>query len=335
MNFSEPVKNNFVSPSDFVITNTNSSVSVSNIELKISVSTIAGNGTDDDIDGLLANARFDGLNDTIALPNGDLLVLDSGNKKIKRVNSTHVSTVFDLNNTIIGVPSSFTRDQDGSIYVTSPSGIYKILPDGSISTIPTITPPSGGIDIGLNGSLYVSVNNSRDSHEINPNDGSFIEIFNFEDRFGRRGPVDIAKIPGGTVYVSLPTLTVVGTTIPIQSSVYAGNFSLYAGEFVRGESRDSAPSVRGWFHAPYSLALSTSGILYVADETEGNIRQVPSYLLIQTLAGSTETGYMDGDGAAARFEGGSGIDVGPERYNLCRRQKQQRTATNRTIQLFL
>ena len=87
---------------------------------------------------------------------------------------------------------------------------------------------------------------------------------------------------------------------------------IYAGQRYRVASVDSTPTQKGYFNAPYSITLSTSGILYVADETEGNIRQVPSYLLIQTLAGSTETGYMDGDGAAARFEGGSGIDIGPD-----------------------
>ena len=133
LTFSEPVKNNFVNASDFVISNATDSVSGSNVDMRVDVSTLAGDGTRGDTVGKLASATFDRLNDTLVLPNGTILVLDRDNYKIKRVNSTHVGTVFDLNNTIIGTPNSIAQDQTGSIYVTSSAGIFKIFPDGVIA----------------------------------------------------------------------------------------------------------------------------------------------------------------------------------------------------------
>ena len=204
--FSEPVKNNFIAASDFIITNI-ANVSVISIDKRIYASTIAGNGTRGDTVGERSSATFDGLNDTIVLPDGDLLVLDRGNNKIKRVNSTHVSTAFDLGDTNIGHPNSFARGQDGLIYFTTPMGVYKLLPNELIRTVLTVDNPNG-IDVGFDGLLYVSVNNSRDAAVINPNDGSFTELFPTHD--DRSVSVGIATLPNGSSYVSVTGFSSVG-----------------------------------------------------------------------------------------------------------------------------
>ena len=62
------------------------------------------------------------------------------------------------------------------------------------------------------------------------------------------------------------------------------------------------------FNLPNSVAVDSSGNVYVADFNNNRIRKIDSAGVVTTLAGST-SGYMDGTGTAAKFSGPSGVAV--------------------------
>ena len=62
------------------------------------------------------------------------------------------------------------------------------------------------------------------------------------------------------------------------------------------------------FYTPVSIALDSTGNLYVADSTDNTIRKITPAGVLTTLAGSShEVGTADGTGAAARFTNPSGV----------------------------
>ncbi len=109
----------------------------------------------------------------------------------------------------------------------------------------------------------------------------------------------VATNTSGNTASSAASLTVViGTTI----STFAGS----AGSFGSTDGAGSAAR----FNAPSSVAIDSSGNVYVADTSNNVIRKVTSAGVVTTLAGTAgSNGNADGLGAAARFNGPSGIAV--------------------------
>ncbi|MDI1302607.1 MAG: hypothetical protein PSX71_11935 [bacterium] len=63
------------------------------------------------------------------------------------------------------------------------------------------------------------------------------------------------------------------------------------------------------FNHPFALAIDSSDNVYVADTDNNMIRKITPVGVVTTLAGSTEGGYVDAIGAAARFRMPEGIAV--------------------------
>ena len=73
------------------------------------------------------------------------------------------------------------------------------------------------------------------------------------------------------------------------------------------------PATTARFRAPLGLAQDATGVLYVADTGNHLIRKVALDGTVTTLAGATGvSGFVDGSGAAARFDTPMGITVGPD-----------------------
>lgn len=112
------------------------------------VTTIAGNGLRDSIDGAGTSASFDIPSGITIDSNNNLYVADTGNNKIRKVTPAGVVTTVagsGLQGTTDGVgtsasfkgPHGITVDNNGNLYVTDTSNglIRKITPTGVVSTI--------------------------------------------------------------------------------------------------------------------------------------------------------------------------------------------------------
>ncbi|MGH3579458.1 MAG: hypothetical protein ACRDU0_18125, partial [Mycobacterium sp.] len=61
------------------------------------------------------------------------------------------------------------------------------------------------------------------------------------------------------------------------------------------------------FREPAGIAVDTAGIIYVADQGNNCIRQIRSDGVVETLAGTVESGFADGQGAGASFSSPNGL----------------------------
>ncbi len=108
-----------------------------------------------------------------------------------------------------------------------------------------------------------------------------------------------ATSSSGTTFSSSASLTlVIGTTI----TTLAGQAT------VSGSVDGTGAAAR--FNGPASVAVDSSGIIYIADSSNHIIRKVTSAGVVTTLAGTAGvSGSADGTGSAARFNAPSGIAV--------------------------
>jgi len=63
------------------------------------------------------------------------------------------------------------------------------------------------------------------------------------------------------------------------------------------------------FNNPRGIAIHSSGIMYVVDETNARIRRITPEGVVSTLAGSGTAGFQDGTGTSARFNQPFGVAV--------------------------
>ncbi|WP_010299751.1 NHL repeat-containing protein [Candidatus Odyssella thessalonicensis] len=111
-------------------------------------------------------------------------------------------------------------------------------------------------------------------------------------------PYGVAVDSSGTLYVSEYT------NHRIRKITSAGVTSLLAGS-AQGYAEGTGSGAR--FDRPYSVAVDSSGTVYVADFFNSRIRRITSAGVTSTLAGSSTGGYLEGTGGAAQF--GTPIDV--------------------------
>lgn len=80
----------------------------------------------------------------------------------------------------------------------------------------------------------------------------------------------------------------------------AGEVTTFAGAKTSGYVDATGSAAR--FDNPRGVAIDASGNLYVADMNNHMIRKITAEGVVTTLAGSKTAGYVDGTGAAARFD---------------------------------
>ena len=83
--------------------------------------------------------------------------------------------------------------------------------------------------------------------------------------------------------------------------------STLAGSTRSGNTDGTGAAAR--FRGPAGVAVDAGGMVYVADRTNNTIRKITAAGVVSTLAGSTISGFTNGTGAAARFNGPNGVAV--------------------------
>lgn len=114
-------------------------------------------------------------------------------------------------------------------------------------------------------------------------------------------PLGISVDGAGTLYVAD------SGNHKIRKIEAGGAVSTVAGTGLQG-STDGDNSIAK-FKFPSDLAVSASGIIYVADSGNHKIRKITADGMVSTLAGSGTAGDLDGTGTSARFNNPSGIAI--------------------------
>ncbi len=238
------------------------------------VTTLAGTyNTPGSTDGQGTAARFMSLQGIAVDSAGNVYVVDSGSRAIRKITSSGLVTTFagGTSNGRFGQPHGLTIDTSGNLYVTDASAhvIYKVMADGAISKIAGTAPMPGSTD-GTTGALF--------------------------------------NTPSGITVDSASNLYVADTSNnTIRKITSTGTVTTLAGLAGRTGSVDGSGTAAR-FEDPYALAVDAAGNVYVADATDHSIRKIASDGTTTTLAGKGGSfGSTDGTGSVARFRGPLGI----------------------------
>ena len=164
-----------------------------------------------------------------------------------------------------------------------------------------------GIAMDRSGHLYVGDYNNHRIRKITPAGvvstlaGSGATGFNDGTGGGATFhlPSGVALDSSGNVYVADYNNHLIRKVSP------AGVVTRLAGAGTYGNVNGSAATAK--FDSPYGVAVDTSGNVYVADESNHQIRKITPEGMVSTLAGMGAVGFEDGTGISAKFNYPSGV----------------------------
>jgi cysteine-rich repeat protein len=213
-------------------------------------------------------------------PAGNLLIADSANDRIRRVDTNGIITTIAGNGTrgfggdgglatsaALNIPYAVAGDSDGNVYIADSSNhrVRKVDANGIITTF-----AGTGVDA-----------TSGDG-------GPAISA-------GLQDPTGIAVDAQGRVYI------VDLDSNRVRRVDTDGTISTVAGS-TQGFSGDEGPATSAQLSRPRGITLDEQGVLYIADSLNGRIRRVGADGVITTVAGSSASTAL-GDGAVATQAG--------------------------------
>ncbi len=249
---------------------------------------------------------------------GDLLVVDAGNSRIRKIAaSTIVSTIAGTGNSTgdggpavdahIYTPAGLAVGDSGQIIITGgdDARIRAVSYDGIIGPFAGTgisgTPQEGGVaseqrisfisaaDLDAQGNVYFPDLNARTIYRVG-HDG---KITRFLENL-RADRIAIDRDHGVMYPVSR-----YGTYQIFRVDLATKNVAPYAGTGVNGFSGDGGPAIDAELGAIYDIALDRSGNLYLLDFTNRRVRKVDVETgIIHTIAGNGDYG-AGGDGGPA------------------------------------
>jgi len=309
------------------------------------VTTLAGLAGEDRpyTDATGSDARFSYVNGIALDSAGNIYVTDASNT-IRKITPAGVVTTLagtpDVYGSADGTggaaqfwnPYGIAVDSGGNVYVADQgnSTIRKITPAGVVTTIAGTAGGfgsadgigsaarfngPGGIALDSAGNLYVADSYNHTIRKITPA-GMVTTLA------GTAGVVGSADGTGSAAQFNTPYgVTVIGTTIyvadmendTIRKVTSAGVVSTFAGTAgAYGNVNGNGSAAR--FYRPNGISSTSSGILYVADSGNDEIRKITPARAVTTVAGSPATdgggiGSSNGTGRTARFNYPNGVAV--------------------------
>src|SRR6266508_561418 len=291
------------------------------------------------VNGAGAAASFNFPNTVATDSAGNVYVGDRGNHTIRKITPAGVVSTFagttDVFGSVdgIGAAASFNRprgvatDSAGNVYVADELNhtIRKITPAGVVTTLAGTAGvvgstdaagaaarfnSPGGVATDSAGNVYVADTSNHTIRKVTPagvvttlagtagTPGSTdatgaAASFNF--------PRDVATDGAGNVYVAEFGNNTIRKITP------AGVVTTLAGTAGSVGSADGAGAAAS-FNFPSGVATDSASNVYVADTNNHTIRKITPAGVVSTLAGTAGlTGSTDATGAAARFNGPSGV----------------------------
>jgi sugar lactone lactonase YvrE len=251
------------------------------------VITVAGSGQAGYLDGPGASAQFKTPQGVCVGLRGEIFVADAENNLIRNISPLAARTVGTVSGTgqpgyrdgtvdvaQFDFPNDLVMDDDGNLFVTEFHNhtVRKVTPDGTASTF---------VGNGVAGTA----------------DGVGTAA-------GLNQPAGIARGQDGTLYV-----TEWGSH-RIRKVAPDGTVTTLAGNGTPGYV--DGPGATAQFNSPDGIAVDLQNNLYVVEHWNHAVRRITPAGLVQTVAGTGLPGYVNGDGAQARFTDPGGIGLAPD-----------------------
>jgi sugar lactone lactonase YvrE len=274
---------------------------------------LAGSGSGFNGDGLTPlSTEFyipEGLTTDLS---GNLLIVDSGNGRVRKLTSNTVQTIaggYTGDGTTaaksnLNVPTGIAFDPSGDLFVAdyfhnrvrkisstgvvttfAGNGISGSSGDGGLATSATLVPWSVAAD--LNGNVFIA-DLDGGVRKVDPN-GIISHLG------GPSYPVGLSTDPAGNVYSSSNPL--------IWKITPSGTATIFAGVANQnGYNGDGIPATQAYLSAPSGTAMDANGNFYIADAGNNRIRKVDTNGIISTVAGNGTYGFSGDGGLATNAE---------------------------------
>jgi streptogramin lyase len=297
----------------------------------ISVANYAGGANADFVDGNATTARFNEPTGIVADAAGNLYVADLENNSIRKISSGGIVTTVagdGLAGTVDGQgtaarfndPIALTIDAAGNLYVADfySHAIRKITPGGAVTTIVSRAALPGsihlpdmelpyGIAVNASGTIYFTERLSNRIRTITTS--GLVDVLAGGTAFGLvdgvgdlarfRAPRGLAIDAAGNLYVADGGNNCIRKITPDRS------VTTLAGSGQGGFADGAGASAQ--FYNPMMVALDAGGNIYVTDNYNDRIRKVTPTGYVTTLAGTGETGSLNGPLRQAQFNHPIGI----------------------------
>jgi len=306
---------------------------VFNYVYTVTVSTLAGSGTNGSADGTPGQFFYPSADACDG--EGNVYVADTYNNSIRKITPAGVVSTLaggaqgfvDGNGTAakFSSPTGVACDGQGNIYVADAgnNSIRMITPAGAVSTLAGngkqgLVNGTGaaalffeptGIACDGQGNIYVADERNNCVRKITPagvvstlagsgapgfaNGNGTAALFFY--------PAGIACDGQGNIYVADQFNQRIRVITP------SGTVSTLAGSGAVGFADGDGTTAQ--FNNPSDVASDGQGNIYVADIANRRIRKITPAGMVSTLAGNGTAGYFDGDGTAALFNGPAGVAV--------------------------
>jgi sugar lactone lactonase YvrE len=271
------------------------------------ISVLAGDAvTGGTVDRKGTAARFNTPRGLAVDTNGNVYVADEGNLAIRKIAPDGTVTTFagaigtsgtndgKGNRARFTQPTAITIDGNGDLYVLDRTTVRRIAPDGTVTTVATLSFGNFGIDIqnypaGIaadsNGNLYVT--SGVDTRRIpisNPNRATILETGAVTPIYGTAQlvPRGVVVAPDGTAYVADLTRTL------SRATSNASALTPFVGSRNQAGNADgNATTAR--FQQLVALAIDKNGNLYGADAINNTVRKITTPDGTVTTAAGTAT----------------------------------------------
>ncbi|MFY8034373.1 MAG: FG-GAP-like repeat-containing protein, partial [Flexibacteraceae bacterium] len=248
------------------------------------VTTLAGTGSAGFANGTGSLASFNYPYSIAVNSDGDILVADFSNNRIRKVTSSGIVTTFAgqgiagsgdgyTNGATFNGPTGIAIDNAGNVYVADYNNhrIRKISTDEQVVTFAGTGVIGGNDGTGLSASFSY--------------------------------PYKLAVDANGNIYVSEYFNHRIRKITP------AGIVTTLAGSGIEGEADGTGTNAT--FNGPSEIDVDVNGNLFVADYNNNKIRKITPTGLVTTIAGSGTAGFVDSVGTLAQFNLPEGIAVDP------------------------
>jgi sugar lactone lactonase YvrE len=251
------------------------------IDLSGKISTIAGNGVliYSGDGGPATAAQLNSPWDVAVNNSGDLYIADSGNNRIRKVNSS------------------------GVIQTVAGNGIAGFSGDGGLATSAKFNNPRS-IACNRNGNLYINdISNNRIRKVDQAGVISTVAGNGTAGFSGDGGQATAAQLdfPYGIALDSIGNIYIADNgNLRIRKVDLSGIITTVAGTGVYGSAGDGGAATAAQFLDPEAVMVDSKGVIYIADASDHKVRQINKAGIISLFAGIGTQGYA-GDGGSAQL----------------------------------